>query len=42
MSPTRQTLSDPATANPGGNLGAESERLRQADDNGVPWRGWGP
>jgi hypothetical protein len=29
-------------ANRGEAPGAEAERLRQADEEGVPWRRWGP
>ena len=42
MNVPRQTQNHSATSKMDDNVGAEVERLRQADEEGVPWRRWGP
>ena len=42
MNVPRQTQNHSATSQTGDHEGAEVERLRQADEEGVPWRRWGP
>jgi hypothetical protein len=42
MSPTPQTPADSGRIGPDDSGGAESERLRQADEEQIAWRRWGP
>ncbi len=42
MNVPRQTQNHSATSKMDDNVGAEVKRLRQADEEGVPWRRWGP
>ena len=42
MSMARQTPNNVGTTGQRDHVGAESERLRQADEEQVPWRRWGP
>ncbi len=42
MSSAPQTPNNLGTTGPRDHVGAESERLRQADEEQVPWRRWEP
>ena len=42
MNAPRQTQNRSATSQAGDHEEAEVKRLRQADEEGVPWRRWAP